>query len=847
MIKDIVKQMLRLPVGKTDLLPGRNESESAPLDPESPWPKFRGNSIQNGRSRVVPTPSDLAPWEFKTGKGIFSSPVIDGNNIIYIGSGDHYFYAVTPEGEEKWRFATDEIIDASALLDDQNRVFFGSGDGHVYCLDRETGQKIWSFAAHSTQEVEKLYNIKTYNLNWFEGNTAMLADGTLLAPNDNYLVYSMDRVSGKPKACYLANEMVWSCPAVNSNTHRIFFASCFNAVVNVFCYDTRTGKKIWTSGGLGTVSASPLLTSKEPDGAVLVGGFDGILRAFSQKNGRKLWSFGARDHIYGSPAQLSSGVIVQAACDGTVYGLNPETGKQIWHFDTSEPIRSSPVVDGEDRIYFGSGEGCLYCLNRDGSFRWAYQCIEDRRSDLNGSPALGTLGVCIAGENGGLFFVPYDYPLTPQGQKDPRCLDSHQSREDGCYFFYVDHFGRPLPEPPDIIDANEPVMLAHMVRDNNQTLLSAIDATSLDVSVDGNTEARVALSADKRFITLIPSETWTGPDGGRLDIRVRCRIKTGLKRLGLKFFRGKKTHTYDGRFNMDVAPFLDDGRVMPYQIPQNPGQKGTVLDISRLSCPHPTMLPSYNQIGFDSLHYLAVLVGESDTGTVLWVVPGRLDEATGETVVDPTLTDIHVMEMNYQNGLVTLYNYDGFAISFVGSWDMPFSLYRMAARVDTADGRPLGPAALSAVIRCDDIKFYGRFLKLTGMSDFKTGLMHICGGLDISVWNHKTKPDIAQEKPCQTTDRDMSLHITPTRAEAIFQTPAHKDGDHVWGILLLDRSSGHPLALDYAGNTRVKTDSGGQVLKVVLDYKDTPVSGKVTGIVMKDTCMACKIETVVAS
>ena len=233
--------------------------------------------------------------------------MIDGDGTVYIGSADHYFYALTPDGSLKWRFATNEIIDSSALLDDRHRVYFGSGDSHVYCLDKDTGRMIWKFAAHSTQAVERQFGIKTYNLNWFEGNLAMLPDGTLLAPNDNYLVYALDRDTGELKTQYIANEMVWSSPAVNPDTHRVFFASCFNALLNIFCYDARTGKKIWTAGSLGSTSASPLLTSARPEGAVLVGGFDGILRALSQKSGKQIWTFGARDHLYGSPAQLSNG------------------------------------------------------------------------------------------------------------------------------------------------------------------------------------------------------------------------------------------------------------------------------------------------------------------------------------------------------------------------------------------------------------------------------------------------------------------------------------------------------------------------------------------------------------
>ncbi len=38
------------------------------------------------------------PWAFQTGKGVFSTPVIDGQGTIYVGSGDHFFYALHPDG-----------------------------------------------------------------------------------------------------------------------------------------------------------------------------------------------------------------------------------------------------------------------------------------------------------------------------------------------------------------------------------------------------------------------------------------------------------------------------------------------------------------------------------------------------------------------------------------------------------------------------------------------------------------------------------------------------------------------------------------------------------------------------
>ena len=56
------------------------------------------------------------PWSFQTGKGIFSTPVIDKAGTIYVGSADHRFYALLPDGSLIWFYETGEIIDSAAVL-----------------------------------------------------------------------------------------------------------------------------------------------------------------------------------------------------------------------------------------------------------------------------------------------------------------------------------------------------------------------------------------------------------------------------------------------------------------------------------------------------------------------------------------------------------------------------------------------------------------------------------------------------------------------------------------------------------------------------------------------------------
>ncbi len=832
--------IIAVPIGCYDMGPGKippssgdSYSYSVPLDPKSPWPKFRANELQNGRSPVVPKTGNGVPWEFKTNKGIFSSPVVDGDGTVYIGSADQRFYAIRKDGTLAWSIQTGEIIDSAALLDDRGRVYFGSGDAFVYCADRLTGKVLWKSKAHSVKEVLDEFGLKTYNVNWFEGNIGILKDGTLLAPNDNYLMYTLNRDTGKRITQYIANEMIWSLPAVNTRTGLVFFGSDFMAMRNVFCYDTATGRKKWTAGGLGTNAASPLLTSDKTNGALVIGGFDGFLRAYAQDSGKELWKFGARDHIYASAAQLSDGTIIVPSADGSIYAIDPETGKQKWAFDTLEPIRSSPAVDGKDRIYVGSGEGRLFCINPDGTRRWAFRCIADDRNDLNASPALGKDGVYIAGENGGVFFIPYDYPLSPAGRADTRCAigPKEDLPGEGVFMIFTTPFGGLLTEMPKQIDANEPITFSLFVREKGDTVLSAIDRDSLKISVSGNPNMAVNVAANRRFVTLSPKEAWTSPVGGTLKVVLKGTYTVKMSRFGLKFFGGSRGGTFNMTHSFKVLPRTVGA--MPYRVPRADGDPSACFEISRSAAPNPSMLPSWNQIGFDSLHYLAGAVEGRGNRAVFWVIGGKLDGATGKTMVNPELEARYPLILDYDGGLITFFNYDGFKINFIGSWDMPFGLYRIASRADSASGAVLKRAAFNAVALCDDIEFYGKGLKLMGMSEFDTGRMAVYGGMNLGLWGtgNAARPD-GIGRTAFTADE--------TSASVVICGGTLRKGAHVYSLFLVDNATGKPLPLYYTKRTMVEAFRDGTVKKVTVTYDRGQVRGTVRAYYMVDTYPAAR-------
>ena len=783
---------------------------TVPLDPHSPWPKFRADARQTGRSEVG-DPSKMKPWIFPTGRGIFSSPVIDSDGVVYIGSADHYFYAINPDGTEKWRYRTGNLIDSSALLDDKGRVYFGSADSFIYALKRETGELIWKFRAHEPGSLPKVSKM----CDWFEGNIAIGPDGTLYTSNDNFLLYALDRDTGAEKWHYAMRDQAWSVPAVNAATGRLFHGSCYFTLKNFHCTGLG-GKQIWARGTLGSMVASPLLTSDDPDGAVIAGGFDGILRAFSQRNGRKLWKFGAREHIYASPAQLSDGTIIQPSADGSIYAVDPSNGKRLWSFDTPEPFRASPAIDRFDRIYVGNGEGRLYCINADGSLRWAYQCITGERRDLNGSPGLGHNGVIVAGHSGEVFFVPYDYPLSDAAAGDERCILSIATISDGVRLVRRKRYGGRAVDSETGIGGNESLTFTLEVRHGGAVQPALLDKKGFRINAD----AQCILSADRKFLTVIPNRPWTGPEGGELEIRLSGQYRLKPWRFGLKFFGGRKAETFQQEITLHVAPYAGEFMMTSGT---GPGTVYTELEFKRLAPQIPVILPSYNQIGFDSIFYQLGL-HEFNGRAVLWGVEADFDAGTGKTIRKPGSNIRFVLVPESDGNLLTLMSPGGFTLEFNG-WDMPYKMFRIAMRFDEA-GAPVESATkLDVLTNCDAIKFYGSFMKLLGVSDTKTGMMLAAAAVDIESSGELRSPSAA----------DAVFERTGAGVRVSFS--GFDCSLHTFGLLLFD-AVGRPLCLNYAKVTSVQTEGD----RIIVTVQDAP--GAKTAWLMIDTGAAaiCDLE-----
>src|SRR5262249_23282498 len=150
---------------------------------------------------------------------------------------------------------------------------------------------------------------------------------------DDFRVYALDRATGGVRWRFAQLvDQTWSLPALDVATNRLFIGNNNLLTLlgkNTFALDAATGGVGWEHAADGTIAASPLVRR---DRLVVVGGFDGFVRAYDAATGAPRWQFGARDHVYASPAELSDGTIVQPSADGSVYALDPATGQVRWQF-----------------------------------------------------------------------------------------------------------------------------------------------------------------------------------------------------------------------------------------------------------------------------------------------------------------------------------------------------------------------------------------------------------------------------------------------------------------------------------------------------------------------------------
>ncbi len=824
-------------------LPSQPYGYQVPVEPGSPWPTFRRDHRNTGRSELPASYAGDQPWSFRTGKGIFSTPVIDADGTIYVGSADHVFYAIRPDGTQKWAVETGEIIDSAGALprpaeeSGERRVIFPSGDGYLYTVDAEDGSVLAKFDARVAAR-------ESYN-NWFEGNVAIGFDSTVYAGNTNFNYYAI-HPDGSLRWVYETGANNWSNAALGDDA-TIFWGSNDTFIRGV----DPAGMERWRTMTLGFIAASAAVGS---DGTVYMPSFDSYLYALDPATGDVRWKFKTNDHIYssvalGADAAGSTTAIYFGSTDGIFYAVDPE-GKLLWRYDAGDPIRSSPALgktpDGRgDIVYFGAGNGKLYALNAaDGTRRWSFDTtpadpeLADR-NDLNGSPALGLTGVVIGGEHGDVWYLPYDYCLHSE---DTRCsVDPTEDLPNAVAgFFYVTPGGSTVLTDTAEIPIASIVTLRLLLREGGETIDAWVCNSpvgcpddALVVQAEPAFPLRVEKSADGHFLHVIPEGFL--PPATTVTLTIAADIYTGGVPLGNLTLGGKKRERIEDTVMLRTRP--TSGEPLPLRVSEN---DVAALEWTRLAVPIPPMMPSLNQIGFDYLDWIIGMVDITEANTagggqaILWAIGGKRD-SQGRLVADPDSDFTLPLSGRYQDNAYIWTNRD-FVMPVTGI-PIPFNLFELRGQL-ADDLRAEPGTTVYADTEALGIPTFGPYLVIAGLANNWFEKLLVAG-------TYLTRPyedGPANRRPSGVTVSSVD-YLPPTgkeagRVTATFQLAdgvSYRLDEHRAGILLVDPAQTKAVFMDYHNNLSTTADAAGNLATVTLTLPSgTVLPEQMDAVVMAD-------------
>lgn len=238
-------------------------------------------------------PDGTIKWKVNVGTGWYStsSPAIGSDGTIYIGSLDYNVYVINPDGTVKWKFKTELYIYSSPAIGPDGIIYVGSLDGNVYALNPD-GTLKWKF--------------KTQNI--IKSSPAIGSDGTIYIGSYDGNLY-----------------------AINPD-----------------------GTEKWEFYIGSYINSSPVIGS---DRTVYIGSDDGNLYAINP-DGTKEWVYPIS--LYSALAICSDGTIYVSSMDDNLYALNPD-GTEKWRFTTRGSIYASPTIGFDGTVYISS-ENILYAL-----------------------------------------------------------------------------------------------------------------------------------------------------------------------------------------------------------------------------------------------------------------------------------------------------------------------------------------------------------------------------------------------------------------------------------------------------------------------------------------------------
>lgn len=818
--------------------PGTTANVGSPtLQPNAAWPVMRHDVHNTGVSELVSKYNEAKPWSFQTGRGIFSTPAVAADGLIYVGSAAQTLYGLDPKsGRPSFSFKTNGIIDTTPALLAPGGAFgptltIGSGDAHIYKLREGPNQPanqqpIWEF--------QPTVPPAGGQVPWWEGSPNVGPDGTIYQGNTGGAAYAINP-DGTQKWVYETGYPVWTPPAIGPDG-----TTYWGSVSTKFFALDPDGKPKWERSTLGYVTSAPALDSQ---GRLFAGSFDSKVYSLDSATGAVRWTFQTGDHIYSSPALVGDGMsgeaIIIGSVDGSVYKLGAD-GELLWSYDTGAPVRSSPAVGSDGQggqiAYVASANGVLSALDvATGAVRWAFDTtstdpVGANRNELNSSPSLGPEGVYVGSQDGNVWYLPYDYCLANRTQ--PRCVAgaAAQLPRDGTFMYPSSPGGNLVTDGKPGVISPAGVMIGRLVqRSAGRTvpvrLLSVPDPAAL-VAITPPVDAAVSLSGDGKYVFIRPREML--PASTEYTVKVAGIGSVGGPEIANLELGPGQLQPISASFRVRTT---DDGKAWN---PVATADAVSGISVSRLTVPYPALMTSVNQIGFDFYDWIGGAVPMEHGNPIIWLV-GAKPGPGGQAVADPVEHPFALPFYGQQRGGTFSWTAGPQTISFEFA-AIPFQRFDFRGTFNNS-GVIEPDAQIFGQAECASVPTYGAEIPLTGICD-SAGLATFAGSYvgqqttNSPALHRAPGVSVGQVSLTAPTDSAPGTVSVPITVAAGTSYPARQ---HFVSIMLADRATGLPVIIDYHDLTELTSDAAGNVSSATVTIPaNTQLPEQLEAIVMTD-------------
>jgi outer membrane protein assembly factor BamB len=340
----------------------------------SPWPMYNHDNRHTGLSPYNTANNPLIEkWRFPMSTDCFyAGLIIDSNGIIYGGSA--YIYAINSNGTMKWAYPTYGIIESTPAIEENGIVYIGTiwaWTNYLHAIYSNNGTQKWQYAVG----------------NDIDSSPAIDSDGIIYFGDWSGNVHAVNS-NGTRKWTYHTGDVITSSPAIG-NDGIIYIGSHDDYIYAL----NSNGTVKWRYQTGNWVHASPTIG---PDGTIYIGSDDGYLYALNPNNGSMIWRC-PTGYTWCSPSLGPDGTIYLGVWEMKFYAVNPN-GTIKWTYNAPGRIwfGSSATVSSDGTIFFGTttqdgGSGALIALNPNGTERF-----RDNYGYYATSPAIGEDGTVYA-------------------------------------------------------------------------------------------------------------------------------------------------------------------------------------------------------------------------------------------------------------------------------------------------------------------------------------------------------------------------------------------------------------------------------------------------------------------